>query len=176
MSKVIFLDRDGTINVDKGFVYKPEDIEFIDGVPEAIRKMNELDYKVIVISNQSGIARGFFTSNDVNKLHKYIDTELRKHGARIDAYYFCPHHPDYGSECSCRKPKIGLVEQAINDFNIDITKSWMIGDKASDVECARNAGLRAALVAVEYGKLEINNYYGAPVFQNLYHFLNETGT
>ena len=170
MEKAIFLDRDGTINVDKGFVYKPEDVEFIDGVPEAIRKMNELGYKVIVISNQSGIARGFYTSEHVNKLHGYIDCELEKYGAHIDAYYFCPHYPDYGMECDCRKPKTGLIERATKDFNVDITKSWMLGDKESDVECARNAGLRAALVMTGCGEQEIRKCTGVSAFQNLYQF------
>ena len=145
MEKAVFLDRDGVINVDKEYLYKPEDFEFINGAPEAIRLMNKLGYKVVVVSNQSGVARGFFTVDDVVKLHKHIDRELKKYEAYIDAYYFCPHHPDFGSECDCRKPKTGLIEQAVRDFNIDLAKSWMIGDKASDVECAENAGVKPIL-------------------------------
>ena len=166
--KAIFLDRDGTINVDKGYVYKPEDMEFIDGAPEAIRHMNELGYKVIVISNQSGIARGFYTSEDVLRLHQYMDTELAKYGARVDAYYFCPHHPDYGPPCECRKPKTGLVERAIMDFDIDAGKSWMVGDKASDAECAKNAAMRAALVQTGNMNRDLVNNANMIVIKDLY--------
>ena len=171
MEKAIFLDRDGTINVDKGYVHKPEDFVFMAGAPEAIRQMNKFGYKVIVISNQSGIARGFFTSDDVVKLHEHINLELNKYGARIDAYYFCPHHPDYDMECDCRKPKTGLIEQAVKDFNIDLTQSWMIGDKASDLECAGNIGLKAVLLLTGYGSKEFLKCEGIDSFEDLYQFI-----
>jgi D-glycero-D-manno-heptose 1,7-bisphosphate phosphatase len=142
VNKAVFLDRDGTINVDRHYVYKLEDFEFLPGVPQAIKFLNDAGYKVIVVSNQSGIARGFYTAADVEKLHGYIDGELAKHGARIDAYYICPHHPDFTGECECRKPKTGLVERAVREFEIDVSLSYMVGDKESDEECARNARLK----------------------------------
>jgi D-glycero-D-manno-heptose 1,7-bisphosphate phosphatase len=142
VNKAVFLDRDGTINVDKHYVYKPEDFEFISGVPQAIKSLNDKGYKVIVISNQSGIARGFYTASDVEKLHGYVDGELAKQGAKIDAYYICPHHPDFTGECECRKPKTGLVDMAVREFDVDVSLSYMVGDKESDEECARAAGLK----------------------------------
>jgi len=142
VNKAVFLDRDGTINVDKHYVYKIDDFEFIDGVPEMIKRFNDDGYKVIVISNQSGVARGFYTIADVEKLHRYIDGELAKIGAKIDAYYICPHHPDFTGVCECRKPKTGLVERAIKDFDIDVSQSLFVGDKESDRECARQIGIK----------------------------------
>ena len=170
MEKAVFLDRDGTINVEKRYLYKPEDFEFIDGASEAIKQLNQLGYKVIVISNQSGIARGFYTITDVSKLHNHIDHELKKHGARIDAYYFCPHHPDYGPKCNCRKPETGLIEKAVQDFYIDLTESWMVGDKASDIECAARAKIRAALVMTGYAGQGIK-YDSVIAFKDLLHFV-----
>ena len=141
MKKAVFLDRDGTINVDKGYVYKPEDFEFIDGAPEVIKIINKQGYLAVVVSNQSGIARGLYTADDVDMLHEHINMALKAHDAHIDAYYYCPHHPDFGAACKCRKPKPGLIEQAVVDYDIDIAQSWMIGDKESDIECARAAGI-----------------------------------
>jgi len=172
VNKAVFLDRDGTINVDKHFVYKPEDFEFISGVPQAIKSLNDDGYKVIVISNQSGIARGFYTIIDVEKLHKYIDGELAKQGAKIDAYYICPHHPDFTGECECRKPKTGLVDRAVREFDVDVSVSYMVGDKESDEECARGAGLR-----FERNILKGNKYifYGAGYYarENLDRLISE---
>ncbi|MCL2260340.1 MAG: D-glycero-beta-D-manno-heptose 1,7-bisphosphate 7-phosphatase [Fibromonadales bacterium] len=147
MNKAVFLDRDGTINVDKHYVYKIEDFEFINGVPQAIKSLNKNGYKVIVISNQSGIARGFYTIADVEKLHKYMDSELAKINAKIDAYYICPHHPDFSGECECRKPKTGLIKQAIKNFDIDISQSYLVGDKEIDMECGNNAGIKTFITS-----------------------------
>lgn len=146
MNKALFLDRDGTINVDKGHVYKIEDFEFIKGMPEFIKKYNDQDYKVIVISNQAGIAKGYYTREDVDKLHKYINQELAKIGAHIDAFYICPHHPDYTGECNCRKPKTGMIEQAIRDFDIDASESILYGDKPWDIECGERCNIKSYYV------------------------------
>jgi len=129
--KAVILDRDGTINVDKGYVYRKKDFEFIDGTIQAIRKLNSKGYKVLVITNQSGIARGFFREEDVTKLHRYINEELQKEGAHIDKFYVCPHHPN--DLCFCRKPKLLLFLQAISDFDIDKKELSIIGDKESDI-------------------------------------------
>lgn len=136
--KAIFLDRDGTINVDKGYVYRIEDFEFIKGVPETLVRMKNKDFLIIVITNQSGIARGYYTEDDVLKLHLQINDDLfNNYGIRIDKFYYCPHHykegfGKYKVQCECRKPNSALIEQAIKEFDIDINKSYMIGDKESD--------------------------------------------
>ena len=169
MNKAIFLDRDGTINVDKGYVYKSEDFEFIDRVPEAIKIMNDLGYLVIVITNQSGIVRGYYSIDDVNRLHKYIDLELSKYNAHIDAYYYCPHHPDFGEVCYCRKPKTGLIEQAVKDFNIDISKSWMVGDKESDMQCADNYNIQKAFLS-SHNYINSNRIKRCYAYLDLYNF------
>lgn len=148
MNKAVFFDRDGTINIEKNYLYKVEDFEFIKGIPEIIKEYNDKGYKVIVVTNQAGIARGYYTEEDMHKLHNYIDNELRKYGAHIDAYYFCPHHPTEGKgkykvNCNCRKPKTGMLEMAIKDFNIDVTESILYGDKPWDIEAGINIGIRS---------------------------------
>lgn len=163
MNKAVFLDRDGTINVDKGYVHRIEDFQFIKGVPEAIKLLNDSGYKVIVITNQSGIARGYYSEGDANKLHNEINGLLKNYEAHIDRFYYCPHHPDYGNEkykinCLCRKPKTGLIDKAVRDFNIDIKKSWMIGDRESDLIAGINAGVKSMLICKNPQQVnEINN-------------------
>lgn len=146
MNKAAFFDRDGTINVDKGHVYKIEDFEFIKGMPEFIKKKNDEGYIVIVVTNQAGIAKGMYKEEDMQILHKYINEELALIGAHIDAFYFCPHHPDYTGLCDCRKPKTAMLERAIVDWNIDINESVLYGDKLSDIDCAERCGIKAILV------------------------------
>lgn len=148
MNKAAFFDRDGTINVEKNYLYKIEDFEFIDGIPELIKKYNDDGFIVIVITNQAGIARGYYTKEDMNNLHEYINNELSKIGAHIDAFYFCPHHPDFTGECNCRKPKTGMIEKAIKDWNIDVKQSILYGDKPWDIEAGEKCGIRS--IYVEY--------------------------
>ena len=143
MNKAAFFDRDGTINIDKGYVHRIEDFEFIKGMPEFIKKYNDEGYKVIVITNQAGIARGYYTQKEVEILHNYINEELAKIGAHIDAFYICPHHPDFTGECNCRKPKTGMVEQAIKDFDIDVKQSVLFGDKPLDIECGEKCRIKS---------------------------------
>ena len=150
-NKAVFLDRDGTINVDKGFVYRIEDFEFIDGVPEAIRLLNKSNFKVIVITNQSGIGRGYYTEEDVQKLRHFINKELGKYDACVDKFYYCPHHAEaeiekYRTNCECRKPNSGLLRQAINDFNIDPSESFLIGDTLRDIEPGNAVGCSTILI------------------------------
>lgn len=137
MNKVVFLDRDGTINVEKDYLYKIEDFEFLPGVIEALRDLQSAGYKLVVITNQSGIARGYYTEEDFQKLNTWMLNELKDHGVEIAAVYYCPHHPEakiekYREECSCRKPRLGMYEQAIKDFDIALEKSYAIGDKIRD--------------------------------------------
>lgn len=158
MNKAIFLDKDGTINVEKNYVYRPEDWEWIKGSMEAIKGFNRLGYLVIVITNQSGVARGLYSSKDVDRLHAYVSKALAEAGGKIDGYYCCPHHPDYGAkrQCSCRKPEIGLLLQAQTEHQIDLGSSYMIGDKASDIMAGYTAGATPILVMTGYGRSEMS--------------------
>ncbi|WP_088536648.1 D-glycero-beta-D-manno-heptose 1,7-bisphosphate 7-phosphatase [Geobacter sp. DSM 9736] len=154
--RAVFLDRDGTINVDTDYVHRAEDFEFIPGAPEAIRLLKEAGLVVVVVTNQSGIGRGYYDEEALADLHRYLDTELAPVGASIDAYYFCPHHPehavgDYRVDCSCRKPLPGMLEQAACDLDLDLRRSFMVGDKLSDVEAGLQAGCRTLLVRTGYG-------------------------
>lgn len=147
MNKAAFFDRDGTINVEKNYLYKIEDFEFIEGVPELIKKYCDEGYLIIVVTNQAGIARGYYTEEDMHKLHEYINERLKMYGAHIDAFYFCPHHPDITGECDCRKPNTGMIEQAIKDYNIDVRQSVLYGDKVWDIEAGEKCGIRGILVS-----------------------------
>ena len=155
--RAVFLDRDGTINVEKDYLYKVEDFEFISGVPEAIKKLKDAGFQVIVVSNQSGIARGYFDESDVEKLHQYIQTELATYGTSIDAFYFCPHHPDkglgaYKVQCECRKGNPGMLLHAAREHDIDMKRSFMVGDKLADIEAGHRAGCQSLLVLTGYGE------------------------
>lgn len=146
----VFFDRDGVLNVDKGYLYRPNELIWIDGAREAIRYFNEREYLVFVVTNQSGIARGYYTEQDVKVLHTYMNAELQKIGANIDAFYYCPHHPEakrdeYRSNCNCRKPLPGMIEQAMLQWPVDAQSSLLIGDKPSDVAAAQAAGIQGFL-------------------------------
>ena len=150
MNKAVFFDRDGVLNRDFINVHKIEDWQWIDGAKEAIKYCNDNGYLVIIVTNQSGVGRRLFTLNDVNQLHNFVQGELYKIGARIDAFYICPHIDDgtgkveeYSIKCDCRKPLPGLVLQACKDFDIDVSQSYLIGDKERDTECGKNAGCKA---------------------------------
>jgi len=151
----VFLDRDGTLNVERSYIRRPEEFELIPGVGPALRRLREAGFRLIVVTNQAVIARGEATEADVARIHRHLEWELGKDGAYLDAIYFCPHHPDAGFPgerpelkivCDCRKPAPGLVEQACRDLDIDPAASWMIGDHTRDIEMARRAGLRSILV------------------------------
>jgi D-glycero-D-manno-heptose 1,7-bisphosphate phosphatase len=146
----VFLDRDGVLNTDKGYVYRKEDFIWVDGAKEAIKFLNEQNYYVFVITNQSGVARGYYTEEDVMTLHHWMNEELSKISAVIHGFYYCPHLPDaviekYRVNCDCRKPAPGLILQAINDWPIVKEGSFLIGDSSRDVEAAVNAGIRGYL-------------------------------
>lgn len=143
MKKAAFFDRDGTINVNYGHVYRTKDLEFIPGIPELIKGYNDARIPVIVVTNQAGIAKGIYTEQDMHRFHRYMSEELRRRfGAHIDAFYFCPHHPDFTGPCSCRKPEAGLFFQAARDWDISLSGSVMYGDKESDQIAAQRAGIR----------------------------------
>ncbi len=141
MRKALFLDRDGVINVEKDYLYKIEDFEFIDGIFELCRHYKELEYLIFVVTNQSGIARGYYTEEDFTKLSSWMCKEFLKHDIKIEKVYHCPHHPDFSVQCSCRKPKPGMLLNAKDEFGIDMSNSIIVGDKERDIEAGLNAGL-----------------------------------
>lgn len=149
--KAIFLDRDGTMNIKKGFLTKAEELELIDGVAEAVCLINQSDYLAIVVTNQPQIARGDCTFEELQRIHEKMETDLGLDGAFVDAIYYCPHHTDkgfagerieYKCDCDCRKPKPGMLLQAAKDFNIDLSQSFMIGDSENDVRAGEAAGCK----------------------------------
>lgn len=141
-----FLDRDGIINHDTGYVWRRENYKWMEGADKAIKRLNDLGYFVFVVTNQAGVARGLYSANDVENLHFYINDTLRKSGAHVDAFYYCPHHPDFGDNqyrqiCDCRKPRPGMLLRAMEEWPIDLSRSFMIGDKNSDMGAADAAGV-----------------------------------
>ena len=150
MKPAVFLDRDGVINNDKGYVYKIDDFEWIQDAIEAIKFLKDSGYYVFVVTNQSGIARGYYSEEDVEKLHNYINSELKRKDTSIDEFYYSPYHPegvnnDYLDLAHLRKPKTGMLEKALSDWSFDKTTSLMIGDKNTDIECANNFGIKGYL-------------------------------
>ncbi len=144
-NKAAFFDRDGTINVDVHYLHRPEDLQFIDGMPEFIRKWNDWGYKVIVVTNQAGIARGYYDEDEMRALHHYMNDRLAEYGAHIDAFYFCPHHPDITGPCRCRKPEPGMIEDAIREFDLAPAKCILFGDKPWDAEAGEKCGVKGIM-------------------------------
>lgn len=172
MKRAVFLDRDGTVNVEKEYLYQVKDFEFIAGVPEAIALFKEHGYSVVIVTNQSGVARGYYTEDDVEALHRHIARELAHHGTAVDAWLYCPHHPDgrgsYALPCSCRKPLPGMLTEAARRYDIDLEQSVMIGDKCADIEAGYAAGCRSILVRTGYGSQEEGNIPPqTPVYDDL---------
>ncbi len=151
MNKAVFLDRDGTVNVDCGYVYRVEDLALIEGAAEALRMFQERGYLLILITNQSGVGRGYFTMDDVAVFNEALSVELARHGVKIDDCFICPHGPQDG--CECRKPLPFMVLKAIEKYDISPSESFMFGDKASDVECGESAGVRSFRVTPEHSLL-----------------------
>ena len=146
LRKAAFLDRDGVINIDHGYTYKPEHFDFIDGVFNACRHLQNLGYLLIVVTNQSGIARGYYTEQDFAVLTSWMKQQFAAHGVKIDGVYYCPHHLEkgqvpYNIDCDCRKPNPGMLLQAIREYGIDPAQSLMVGDKAADMQAATAAGV-----------------------------------
>lgn len=144
--KILFLDRDGVLNRDVSYLYKIEEFEWIDGAIAALIEAYHRNYEIIIVTNQSGIARGYYTVDDMNHLHAYMVEELRGYGVPILDIFYCPHHKDgiipmYTKDCDCRKPKPGMLFQAMRKYDIDMASSFLIGDSTRDVEAAHNAGI-----------------------------------
>ncbi|MBP2638330.1 MAG: D,D-heptose 1,7-bisphosphate phosphatase [Firmicutes bacterium] len=146
----VFFDRDGVLNVDSGFVYRPEDFRWIDGAIQTIKLFNTANYLVFVITNQSGVARGYYSEFEVQQLHTWMNAQLATQKAHIDAFYYCPHHQEakhqqYRKACDCRKPMPGLIQQAFAGWSLDKNKSFLVGDKNTDLQAAAAAGIRGYL-------------------------------
>ena len=151
MNKAVFIDRDGTLIKDIPYNAEPAFIQFLPQAIETLVKLKKNNFLLILVSNQSGVARGFFTIDDVEKMHGAIQQQLSQHNIQFDAMYYCPHHPDgkiqkYKIECDCRKPKPGLILQATSEHGIDLSNSWMIGDILNDVEAGNAAGCKTILL------------------------------
>lgn len=148
--KAAFFDRDGVLNVDKSYLYKIEDLKWIDGAKEALAYLTQQGYTIFVVTNQSGIARGYYTVDDMNKLHEFMAQQVAAAGGKIEKFYYCPHLPEgkiaeYAVECDCRKPKPGLILRAFEEYDIDRDAAFLIGDKPRDVESAEAAGIKGYL-------------------------------
>lgn len=146
LRKAAFLDRDGVINIDHGYLYQSEQFDFIDGVFDACRHLQQLGYLLVVVTNQSGIARGYYTEHQFALLTSWMKQQFAAQGVKIDAVYYCPHHLEkgqspYNIECDCRKPQPGMFNQAIREYGIDPAQSLMLGDKAADMQAAAAAGV-----------------------------------
>lgn len=153
MKKALFLDRDGVINEDRAYPWKPEQIVFVDGIFNLCRKALDKGYILVVVTNQAGVARGYFTENDVKKLHEWMSGKFMEQGIEISAFYYCPYHPkgvteQYRKDSDCRKPAPGMVLKAVEDFGIDISRSLMVGDKPSDR--IKLEGLKSVIIKSNY--------------------------
>jgi D-glycero-D-manno-heptose 1,7-bisphosphate phosphatase len=152
-NRAVFLDRDGTIVEDPGFLHEPEKVTLLPGAAEAIRRLNIADYRVVIVTNQSGIARGRYTIDDYEAVQRRLVELLAARGARIDGAYVCPHHPQLSGPCDCRKPGLKLFREAAEAFDVDFSRSWWVGDRLSDVQPARLLGGGGILVATGEGNL-----------------------
>jgi len=155
----IFLDRDGTINFDPGYIKNPDEVYLLDGVAEGIRKLkDQFGFKIIVISNQAGVSKGLMTIQDVENINYKINNLLSNHGTSIDYFYYCPFHPDYDppDKSECRKPSPKMIFKAAKDHQINLNNSYMIGDRASDIEAGINANLKSVLLKSKNSDVEIS--------------------
>lgn len=155
--KAIFIDRDGTLIEEVNYLHRVEDLRFFDYTNESVKLLKEHGFLVLIATNQSGIGREVYTESDMHGIHEAIQNHLTE---KIDAFYYCPHLPNSG--CKCRKPNLGMIEQACRDFEIDLENSWMIGDKKLDVELGFNANLKTALVLTGYGEKHISELTKQP--------------
>ncbi len=150
MKKAVFLDRDGTLTSERNYTLSPEEIKILPQTPEAIKILHQSGFLTIVVTNQSCVGKGLITLEELHRIHHAFLKILEKEGASIDAIYFCPHHPDAG--CKCRKPSPELIFRAAKDYNIDLSKSYLIGDQKRDIEMGKRAGLKTVMVLTGYGE------------------------
>lgn len=160
--RAVFIDRDGTISEEVGYVNHVSRYRVFPFAAEAVRLLNEAGWLAVLVTNQAGVARGYFKEELVGEVHALLASELERGGGRLDAVFYCPHHPSVGEppyrqDCDCRKPRPGLLRRAAAELGLDLTRCWMVGDRHSDVELARNAGARAAFVLTGYGRGELEH-------------------
>jgi D-glycero-D-manno-heptose 1,7-bisphosphate phosphatase len=158
--RAVFIDRDGTISEEVGYVNHVSRYRVFPFAAEAVRLLNESGWLAVLVTNQAGVARGYFVEDLIQEVHGLLASELARGGARLDAVYYCPHHPNVGEppyrfDCDCRKPRPGLIRRAAEELGVDLARSWMVGDRYSDSQLARNAGVRSAFVLTGYGRGEL---------------------
>ena len=159
MKRAVFIDRDGTISEEVGYINHPSRFRLFTYAADTIKHLNDNGWLAILVTNQAGVARGYFSEDMIQTVHATMTAALESNGAKLDAIYYCAHHPSLGEppyrfDCNCRKPKPGLISRAAQDFDIDLGESWMVGDRYSDIELARNARLKSAFVLSGYGRGE----------------------
>ena len=159
MRPAVFIDRNSTISEEVGYINHPSRFRLFPYAADAIKQLNDNGWLAILVTNQAGVARGYFSEEMIQTVHAALTANLESDGAKLDAIYYCAHHPSVGEppfrlDCDCRKPKPGLITRAAQDFEIDLSESWMVGDRYSDIELARNAGLKSAFVLSGYGRGE----------------------
>lgn len=157
-TKALFLDRDGIINVDHGYVSKIKDFEFVDGIFDLVKLFVDAGYLIFVVTNQSGIGRGYYSEEDFTVLTDWMIEAFKTKELKIEKVYYCPHSPE--EKCHCRKPETGMIEQALEDYPVDLADSWLIGDKQSDIDLAMNASIRSSI------------YIGNKDIKNATHYFN----
>lgn len=155
----VFLDRDGTLNEEVNYLHTIENFEWVSGAPQAVKRLNNIGVPVLVVTNQSGVARGYYSEDDVDRLHAWMNEELAKIDATVDAFYFCPYHPDgtveeYRALSHCRKPNPGMFETAIDDWGVDPVRSFVVGDKNTDLIPGNELGMTTILVRTGHGEAE----------------------
>lgn len=180
MNKAVFLDRDGTINVEKHYLHNIEDFEFLPGVIEGLKMLQDAGFLLVIITNQSGIGRGYYTEEDFHKLNNWMLQTLKDNGVNIAKVYYCPHLPDakveaYRKDCDCRKPKLGMYEQAIKDLEISLEGSFAIGDKIRDCAICENTPCKGFLIA-ENEKAEVIQEVKADKYRNVSYAADLLGT
>ena len=171
--KAIFLDRDGVINKEVSYLSNPNDFEFIEGSIEALKILKQKGFLIIIITNQAGIARGFFTEETLEAIHSKMIRILKQNNIELDDIYYCPHHPEFTGPCDCRKPNIGMLLKAQLEYNIDLTNSYIVGDTLNDIQTGKAARCKTVLVLTGYGKEEqknIGTIIPDMIFKNLKEF------
>ena len=172
-NKAIFLDRDGVINIEVGYLSNPNDFKIIEGTIEALKILNKKGFLLIVVTNQAGIARGYYTEDDLKDVHHKMRYVLKQHEVTLTDIFYCPHHPEFTGSCNCRKPNPGMILEAKEKYNIDLDNSYMVGDTLNDIQTGIAAKCKTILVLTGYGTEEqkkIGSIKPDMIFKNLYEF------
>ncbi len=172
-NKAIFLDRDGVINIEVGYLSNPNDFKIIEGTIEALKILNKKGFLLIVITNQAGVARGYYAEDDLKEIHNKMKSVLKQHEVTLTDIFYCPHHPEFTGSCACRKPNPGMILEAKKKYNIDLDNSYMVGDTLNDIQTGIAAKCKTVLVLTGYGTEErkkIGSIKPDMIFKNLYEF------